>query len=82
MGNKEKMDFIKKVIAPYPVNTLLRMSVLKTQKPNIVTPEDYLKIKEECRENSKKNWYPEKAFQKAFYYVSQLTEERINHSFM
>ena len=77
MNNKEKLDFIKKVIAPYSVNTLLRMSVMKTKKPNIVTTEAYQEIKNECRENSKKNWYPEKAFQKAFYYVSQLTEEKL-----
>lgn len=80
MDNKEKLDFIKKVIAPYSVNTLLRMSVLKVKKPSIVTPEAYQEIKNECRENSKKNWYPENAFQKAFYFVSQLTEEQINNS--
>jgi hypothetical protein len=50
---------------------------LKVKKPSIVTPEAYQEIKNECRENSKKNWYPEKAFQKAFYYVSQLTEEKL-----
>lgn len=55
MDNKEKLDFIKKVIAPYSVNTLLRMSVLKVKKPSIITPEAYQEIKNKCRENSKKN---------------------------
>ena len=78
IDNKENLDFIKKVIAPYSVNTFLRMSVMKTKKSNIITLEVYQKIKNECRKKiQRKTDYPEKTLQKAFYFVSQLTEEKL-----
>ena len=72
MTEKEKLQFVEKVVSPFSVDQLLRMATMKKWKDSMFSEKDEEHVEELCRKLATQNGYEEKDLQLAFQYVKEL----------
>lgn len=74
MDNREKLEFIKEVLAPLNVDELIRMYWLRTVWNDDFWPttDDMIKLHNECQKSAFKNRYSEKDLRIALDYAREI----------